>query len=162
MADQQYLELTKKTYATLCATLEEHKWNFRRDDEKMEIEYGVNGDDMPMRFFIRFDADRALMRVFSPMPLAVKEDKRLEMAVAISMINNRLADGCFEMDITNGELRFRVCSCFCDSVLSPEVFLYFVQMSIKVVEIYNDKLYMLATGMISLEKFIEFFSENSN
>lgn len=162
MADQKNLELTKRTYDTLCATLAERQWKFRRDDEKLEIEYVVNGDDMPMRFFIRFDAERALMRVFSPMPLTVKEDKRLEMAVAISMINNRLADGCFEMDITDGELRFRVCSCFCDSVLSPEVFLYFVQMSIKVVEIYNDKLYMLATGMISLEKFVEIFNQNNN
>lgn len=159
MADQNNLELTKKMYATLCAALDERQWKYRRNDEEMAIEYIVNGDDIPMRFIIRFDAERTLVRFFSPLPLSVREDKRLEMAVALSIINNCLVAGCFELDMKDGELRFRVCNSFRDSVLSADVFLHLLQLGIDVVERYNDKLFMLATGVISLEKFVELYNE---
>lgn len=159
MADQHNLELTKKMYETMCAALDARQWKYRRNDEKMALEYLVNGEDLPMRFIIRFDAERTMVRFLSPMELTVKEDKRLEVAVAVSMINNRLADGCFDFDVTDGTLRFRVCNSFRDSVLSDEVFLYLLTLGIRVVERYNDKLFMLATGVISLEKFIELTAE---
>lgn len=162
MADQNNLELTKRTYATLCAALDERQWKYRRNDEEMAIEYVVNGDDIPMRFFIRFDAERTIVRFISPLPLSVREDKRLEMAVALSMINDYLVAGCFEMDMNDGELRFRVSNSFRDSVLSGEAFLHLLQLGIQVVERYNDKLFMLATGVISLEKFVELYNEGKN
>lgn len=162
MADQNNLELTKRTYATLCAALDERQWKYRRNDEEMALEYIVEGDDMPMRFVIRFDGERALMRMFSPMPLSVREDKRLEVAVAVSMINYKLVVGCFDLDMNDGELRFRVSNSFRDSVLSPEVFLFLLSLGIQVVERYNDKLFMLATGVISLEKFIELIDAGRN
>ena len=162
MADRNNLELTKRTYATLCAALDERKWKYRRNDEEMAIEYIVNGNDLPMRFIIRFDGERAMARIYSPMSLTVCEDKRLEMAVALSMINNYLVAGCFEMDMSDGELRFRVTNSFRDSVLSADAFLHLLQLGINVVDNYNDKLFMLATGVISLEKFAELYNEGKN
>ena len=162
MADQNNLELTKRMYATLCAALDERQWKYRRNDEEMSLEYIVNGDDIPMRFIVRFDAERTLARVFSPLPLSVREDKRLEMAVAVSMINNNLVAGCFDLDMDDGELRFRISNNFRDSVLSADAFLHLMQLGINVVEHYNDKLFMLATGVISLEKFVELIGEGEN
>ena len=162
MADQNNLELTKRLYATLCAALDERRWKYRSNDEEMSIEYIVNGDDIPMRFIARFDAEHTLVRIFSPLPLSVREDKRLEMAVAVSMINNLLVVGCFDLDMEDGELRFRISNSFCDSAVSADAFLYLLQMGIDIVEHYNDKLFMLATGVISLEKFVELFNENAN
>ena len=159
MADQNYLELTKRTYATLCAALDERRWKYRRNDEEMSLEYIVNGDDIPMRFTVRFDGERAIARIFSPLPLTVSEDKRLEMTVALSMINNYLAIGCFELDMSDGELRFRISNNFRDSAVSADAFLHLLQVSIDIVERYNDKLFMLATGVISLEKFAELYNE---
>lgn len=160
MADQNNMALATRTYETLCAALDSRQWKYRRNDEEMAVEYIVNGDDIPMRFIFRIDAERAIVRLFSPMPLSVKEATRMDVAVAVSMINNRLVNGCFDFDVTDGELRFRVCNSFRDSLLGPEAFLYLLSMGIRVVEEYNDKLFMLATGVISLEKFIELFNES--
>lgn len=161
MVDQNKLEPAKRTFETLCQALDSRQWKYRRNDEELSVEYIVNGEDMPMRFFFVINAEYSLVRLLSPMPLTVKESKRLDVAVAVSMINNRLLYGSFNFDVTDGELRFRLCNSFRDSVLGTDVFLHMIAVGNIVVERYNDKLFMLATGVISLEKFIELFNEET-
>lgn len=151
--------LAKQTYDTLCAALDGENWKYRRDDDNFVVEYSVGGEDLPMGFTCRVDAEHQLVRLLSPMPLTVKEEQRLDVAVAVSLINDKLVNGCFDFNLLNGELCFRMCNSFCDSVLGAEVFLYMLAVSIHTVEQFNDKLFMLATGAVTIEKFVDLLSE---
>ncbi len=162
MADQVKMDAARGTFETLCGALERAKVKFTRDDEALRVDYTYKGDDLLMPFMFIVDPDREFVRLISPMSPRVKEDKRLDMAVAISLLNYRLAFGCFDLDMDDGELRFRMVNSFRDTLLSEEVFAMMLQTGHAIVEKYNDKLYTLAAGIISLEQFVTAISEPTN
>lgn len=162
MAEQEKLELARKTYETLCSALTNAKVKFTRNDEALRVDYTYKGDDLLMPFIFVVDADRGFVRLISPLSPRVKEEKRLDIAVALSILNYRLAFGCFDLDMNDGELRFRMGNSFRDSALSEEVFQMMVQTGHAIVEKYNDKLYMLAADIISLEQFVAAMSDSAN
>lgn len=162
MAEQDKLELARKTYETLCSALTNAKIKFSCDDAQMRVDYTYTGDDLLMPFMFLVDADRGFVRLISPLSPRVKEEKRLDVAVATGIINYRLAFGCFDLDINDGELRFRMGNSFRGSTLSEEVFVTMVQTGRTIVEKYNDKLYMLASGIITLEQFATALDEPKN
>ena len=154
MVDTNNLEQAKAMFATLCRTLDNHDWNYQKDEEKLTIECAAQGDDLPMEFNIKVDADRTLVFLFSSLPFVIQEDKRLDVAIAVSAINNLLVDGCFDYNITDGRMFFRMTNSFIDSKLSEEVFAYMIFCACHTIDEYNDKLLMLAKGMLSIEQFL--------
>lgn len=162
MADQMKSDAARAVYETLCGTLERAKVIFTRNDEALRVDYTYKGDDLLMPFMFIVDPDREFVSLISPMSPRVKEEKRLDMAVALSLLNYRLAFGCFDLDMNDGELRFRMVNGYRDTPLSEEVFAMMLQTGHAIVEKYNDKLYTLAAGIISLEQFVTAVSEPRN
>lgn len=162
MADQMKSDAARAVYETLCGTLERAKVKITRNDEMLRVDYTYKGDDLLMPFMFIVDPDREFVSLISPMSPRVKEEKRLDMAVALSLLNYRLAFGCFDLDMNDGELRFRMVNCYRDTPLSEEVFAMMLQTGHAIVEKYNDKLYTLAAGIISLEQFVTAVSEPRN
>jgi hypothetical protein len=68
-------------------------------------------------------------------------------------------DGCFDYDLSDGQILFRLTSSYRDSLLSEALFEYMVMVSASTIDKYNDRFFMLAKGMISLEQFIEMDGE---
>lgn len=155
MSEVKNLEQAKSAFTTLCNALDGHKLRYQKDEEKLSIQCGIQGDDLPVEINMQLDADRMLVMALSHMPFKVKEEKRLEMAVAVSAINDMLVDGCFDYDVASGNMFFRMTNSIIDSVLGAEVFSYMFFCSCHVIDEYNDKFLMLSTGMISLEQFLE-------
>lgn len=154
MAEGKNLARAQVTMKTLCQTLEHNDWHYDKDDEKMTIECGARGEDLPIQLTIKVDADKMLVILFSHMPFVVPKEKILEVAVAVSAVNNMLVDGCFDYDVTSGHMFFRMTNSFLESTLSEEVFSYLLYCSCGMIDKFNDKFLMLAKGMISLEQFI--------
>ncbi|MBR6742530.1 MAG: hypothetical protein IKM09_03700, partial [Clostridia bacterium] len=92
--------------------------------------------------------------LISHMPFVIHEDKRLDVAIAVTALNNRLVDGCFDYDIKSGHMFFRMTNSFIDSRLDEEVFAYMLFCACKTIDDYNDKFLMLDKGMLSLEQFL--------
>lgn len=155
MDDTQNLQHAQAAYATLCQALDDHNWHYEKDLEKMTIRCEAHGDDLPMSILIRVDPNRQLATLYSFLPFNANEDKRLDMAVAVSVINDRLVDGSFDYDIESGRIVFRMTSSFLESVLSKEVFSYMLFCSCQTIDDFNDKLLMLGKGMVDLNKFLE-------
>lgn len=145
----------KRTYDTFCKVLDSREWNYEKDDEALRIETGVRGDDLPIHLNISFDTDRALVRLFSPINFTIPEELIGECALALCLINDSLVDGNFDLNVNNGRLCFRMSTSFRESLLSAEALDYFLGFAISVVDEYNDKLLMLAKGVISARKFDE-------
>lgn len=154
MTDEMKLDRAKKVYDTLCEALEEHEWKYEKDEDELVIKCGAQGEDLPMDINITVSAGRQMVLLLSHMPFVIAEDKRLELAVAVSIVNNRLVDGCFDYNIKTGYMVFRMTNSFLESTLGKEVFSYMLFCSCQTIDEYNDKFLMLAKGMLSLEQFI--------
>ena len=108
-----------------------------------------------MELDIRVDADRMLVMLLSLVPFTIQEDKRLEVAIAVSAINNALVDGCFDYDITSGRMFFRMTNSFIESQLGEDLFSYMLFCSCQTIDEYNDKLLMVSKGMLPIEQFLK-------
>lgn len=159
MADEKNLIQAQETFKTLCQTLDGHEWKYAKDEEKLSIECGAQGEDLPMDIAIVVDSERCLVRLMSHIPVVVPEDKRLDAAIAISVVNNMLVDGSFDFDISSGLIFFRMTNSFLESKLGNDVFTYMLFASCQTIDAYNDKFLMLVKGMISIEQFLN--SENN-
>lgn len=155
MSEEKKLMQAKATFDVLCRTLDSDNWHYKKDEENLRIECGARGEDLPMEITIKVDTDRQVVLLFSRLPFAIQEDKRLDVAIALSAINNTIVDGCFDYDIKSGNIFFRMTNSFLDSTIGQEVFLYMMYCSCKTIDDYNDKILMLAKGMLSMEQFLE-------
>lgn len=154
MADEK-LERAQKVYETLCATLDKHEWHYQKNEERLSIECGAQGEDLPMEITIRVDAERQLIMLLSHLPFVISEDKRLDVAIATSIANNGLVDGSFDFDITDGHMFFRMTSSFIESNIGSDLFTYMLMVSCRTIDDYNDRFLMLGKGMMSIEDFMK-------
>ncbi len=154
MAEQIKTEQAKNVFATLCRSLEKNNWSFSKDEDNLTVECGAQGDDLPMEISIQVDVERQVAVLLSHMPFLIKENKRFDVAVAVSAINNALVDGSFDYNVTDGRMYFRMTNSFIESDIGEEVFAYMLACSCRTIDEYNDKFLMLSKGMVSLEQFI--------
>ena len=160
MANENDRKLAESVYEKICEVMDEDELTYNRHDDKLVITLSVRGDDIPMDLVIFVHEDRKLVRLVSPMPFKVPEDKRAEMAIAVNVANYGMYDGSFDYDFSDGDIRFRfTTSYYRDSTLGKEVFQYMLALSVAMVDKYNDRFMMLSKGMISLDRFIQL--ENS-
>ena len=91
----------------------------------------------------------------SRFPFDIPEDKRVDAAIAVCVANYYLVDGSFDYDITEGTITFRLTSSYRESSLGEDLFEYMIMCSAATVDAYNDKFFMLAKGMMTVQQFIE-------
>lgn len=144
----------QKVYETLCATLDKQEWHYQKNDERLSIECGAQGEDLPMEITIKVDSERQLIMLLSHLPFVISEDKRLDVAIATSVVNNKLVDGSFDYNVADGHMFFRMTSSFIESDVGNELFVYMLMVSCHTIDEYNDKFLMLGKGMMSIENFI--------
>lgn len=155
MADAQEMQRAQETFATLCRMLDGENWKYDKNEENLTIECGAQGDDLPMPITVKVRPDRQIVWLLSYLPFEVPEEKRLEVAAAVSIVNYRLINGCFEYNISNGRLYFRMTNSFMDSTLSTETFKYMLYCSCQTIDDYNDKFEALAKGQIDVTAFMK-------
>ena len=159
MVDARQMKQAKMAYARLCEMLEKRGWKYDKNEEEMSITSGAKGEDLPVDILMKVDGERMLVALYSKLPYVVPEDKRVELAIAISVINNALVDGCFDYNPFNGNIVFRLTTSIMESHISKEAFEYMLLVSCQTVDIYNDKLLMVIKGVMSLEDLMKFIME---
>lgn len=153
--DEKKLRNAQSVYKTMCEMLDDKQLRYEKHIEDLVVTFAMRGDDLPIQIILNVDAERQLVRLLSPIPLTVGEDKRLECAIATSQVNYYLADGSFDFDYKGGKIIFRLTSSFTDSLLSKELFEYMVSVTCYTVDDYNDKFLSLAKGQLPLEAFFK-------
>lgn len=149
----------KSLFNALCEMLDGMGVQYDKREEELLIQSGMVGDDLPMPFIVRFDTERELVIFNSQIPFAVPEDKRDSVAIALSVINNSIVDGGFELDVENGAVLFRLVVSYKDAVLSPQVFTYMLGVSISTVDEYNDKLLFIVSRDMSVNEIVGFLTK---
>lgn len=159
MANEKELKQAKVAFDTLCQMLDENEWHYDKDSENMTISCGAQGEDLPMKLTVKVNADRQLISLFSDLDFSIPEEKRVEIALAVSAINAVLADGSFDYNFLDGSLLFRMTSSFRESLIGKDVFEYLVYVSCHTIDDYNDKLLMIIKDKMTLEELLEFIAE---
>lgn len=156
-ATEQQLQNAENVFNSICTML--NNINFHYDtsmrDQDHIITCTVNGDDIPMKMFIIVRPEREIVSLLSPMPFNTPEDKRVEMAMAVSIANYGIIDGSFDYDLNDGEIRFRMTASYIESLLGEELFKYMLYVSANTIDRYNDRFLAVAKGTMTLEQFIE-------
>lgn len=154
MIDEKQMEHAKQVYKTLCDAIVSREWKFDKDEEKLLVYFGVNGDDIPMQFVLVVDAERQLVRLMSPMPYKMSEEKRMEGAIATCAASYGMADGSFDYDLSSGEIVFRMTASFRESLIGEGLFQYMISCACAMVDKYNDQFLAIDKGIMSITDFI--------
>lgn len=155
MADEKNNAFAKTVFTTLCDVMESRGWKYEKDEKDLTVHFIVSGDDIPMQFILVIDAERQLIRLMSPLPFKMSEDKRIDGAIATCAASFGLADGSFDYDLTEGRIIFRMTASFRESLIGEELFHYMIECSCVTVDEYNDKFLAIDKGLLSISDFIE-------
>ena len=136
--------------------------NFRYDANESElvIRLTVHGDDLPQPTIIRVMGDREVVQILSPIPCKMPEDKRVDGAIAVSVANYGMINGSFDYDMEDGEIRFRVAMSYRGIDLNDDLIKYILGIVFFTTDKYNDRFFMVAKGLMTLEQFIDKEKEN--
>lgn len=153
------MKTAKDVFAAICRMFDGLGWQYERHDHDLAVKCTVNGDDLPMDIVLIVHAERQLVTLLSPMPFPVPEERRKDMALAVAIANYGTVDGSFDFDLRTGEIRFRMTTSYIESNLSEAVFMYMTTCAAQVIDVYNDRFFMLSKGMLSVERFVEMENE---
>lgn len=147
----------RAVFNSLIQHLRDIKLNFEEKEleDRFMVKFNMSGDDIPMRFFIYVQPAHQLIVLHSPQPVTFPADKIDLACKAACAINFRLTDGNFQVDIRDGEPLFVMATSYAGSLISSDVFNYLLGMSINIVDEFNDKLLMLAKGIMTFEQLKE-------
>ena len=153
MADKQ--AKAEKVYKTMVKALKDKNWHFEEREQDLTIVSNYSGDDIPVRFIIRIDAGREVIQYLSPLPFKIDESKRVDAAVAVCVANYGLVNGSFDLDINDGEIRYRLTTSYSDCEMGEGFFYQMMAVAVLTTDDYNDKFMMLNKGMMTLQQFID-------
>lgn len=145
----------EKVYKTMVKALKAKNWKFAEHENDLTIVSSYTGEDIPITYLMRVDSEREVVQYLSPLPFKIEESKRIDAAVAVCVANYGLVNGSFDFDITDGEIRYRLTTSFCDSELGEGFFYDMMATAVITTDNYNDKFMMLNKGLITLQQFID-------
>lgn len=149
-------ELALKVFGYLCDLFDSEGWRYSRNGKELEIGWVTEGEDFCIPVTITVDEGLQSAVLISQLPFRVREAKRMDVAVGVAYLNNRLSDGVFDYDLKNGYLSFRISRSFIEGALEEKTIRYMIYYAYAVVEEFNERLHMLSTGIITFEKFMAF------
>lgn len=160
MAKEVDMKQAKAVFDALVNMLDTRGWHYEKHEEKLLIKSGVKGEDLPIEFIVIVEPEVEVIRFISPMPFNMPEDKRVDGAIAVCVANYGLINGSFDYDISDGEIRFRLTTSYTGTVLSDDLLERMILVAASTSDQYNDKFFMLAKGMMTVQQFIEQDSGN--
>ena len=146
----------RQAYAALCGMLDDRKWHYDRDDDKMSISCGVRGEDIPMKMNVFINARTQDARLVSHLPFDVPAARRDAVVAAICAINDNIYDGCFDYNYGDDHVLFRMSVSFTDSLVGKGLFDYMMSVSCFIVDEYNDKLLLVVKSGMTPEEAAAF------
>ena len=155
MSNEINMELAKRTFDTLVNMFESRNLQYDKHEEELVVRSGIKGEDLPIDFIVVVKPTNEVVQFLSKLPFNMPEDKVIDGAIAVSAANYGLVDGSFDYNVMDGSIIFRLTSSYRDSILSEDLFEYMIMVSAATIDEYNDKFFMLAKGMIDIQKFIE-------
>ena len=147
-------------YQLFIKHCDEHQIPYEKHDDNLTLKINVRGEDLPQPTVVYVIERANVVMIRSPFPFSIPEDKRPEAAIGITIANYGMINGCFEMDMRDGEIGYKIAQGFHDIDFSDEMISYMFTLAFTTTDKFNDKFFGLAMGMFSLEQFIAAVQNN--
>ena len=115
-------------------------WTLEQLPDKLIWTTVVPGNAETYRCYLQIDPELGQLVFYGVLPFAVPPESRLEAAAAVAAINYGLAVGKFELDLTDGELRFSTGIDVHGTRLDPIVLDTMLTSAVEMLDAYTPKL----------------------
>jgi len=145
----------KRVFDTICAALDDRKFNYVKNEDELAVEFTVSGEDLDMPMRIKPNMGVQSVILTSVIGLTVPEYRRTDVALAIIGINNLIPNGFFVFDTVGGEIVFKIATGYVECLLGKGQIQSMIDTACEVVETYNDRFLFLIKDMVSLRDFFK-------
>ena len=111
----------KSLFERIIKFFEDDEWNFDKIEDDHSLRMGFKGENGQWHCFARTNEERRVFSFYSVTDALVPEDKRPAMAEFITRANYGMIVGNFEMDFSDGEIRFKTVIAVEDGLLTHEM-----------------------------------------
>lgn len=94
-------------YETVCKFFTDDEWYFVRMDNRSMLQMGFQGKNGKWTCYAQVNEDQYLFFFYSVCPVNIPEERRLTVAEYLTRANYGLKIGNFEMDFSDGEVRYK-------------------------------------------------------
>lgn len=140
MADKNEMISANRVYGSLLNIVRKNKYDFDDDEEIMTVNFDVKREASFIPFTITIDAERQLIRLYSPLDVQIDENNRFESCVNICRCSCELDMGSFDYDLYSGSIEFRMATSFNGSLISDKQIENMISYTCGVVKKYTDRL----------------------
>jgi len=149
-----------KIFEVVCTFFEEDDWNFEviEDGEILRLE--VSLDNGNYECYAIADEEAKTFRFYSIAPIKVPKSKRKEIADFLTRVNYGLILGNFELDMDDGEVRYKTGNCQNNMALSFEALKHLVYLNVTILDQYFLGIMKVTYGDVSPENAISLIEED--
>lgn len=147
-------QAAQSVYDQLRNYLAEQDIKYDCNDEEKNIWFAMRGDDLRILIDIIVDEKSQKIKVLSPLEFKIPQDLREDVAHVINQLNFMIINGCVDYDFESGSVSFRINATFEDSILGNGTLHYLIGTAVNTVEAFNDKLYMIANGVMTVQQYM--------
>ena len=142
-------------FKLICKALDEIEYQYDTDLDNLRIKFGYiteEEDRLFVNFFIK--EDQQLITLYICPDYDIQRNKRLDVAIATSVMNYDLYDGSFDLNIETGKIMFRMTTNFWDSLLSTEVIKQMLTVGVDLTESRYKVLRDINDGRLNIKDFL--------
>lgn len=147
--------MSMSLFEILCQILKDDGWNFECDDKNELIRLEIHGTNSAFTSFIIIDEEQETYLCNTHIRQRIPFGKRLEVCNFMNRINYELAIGNFEMDMDDGEIRFRTYLDSAGAEPSKEQLLNLIWNGSQAFDTYYPGLLKIITADFSVEEAVE-------
>lgn len=147
-------QAAQSVYDQLRNYLAEQDIKYDCNDEEKNIWFAMRGDDLRILIDIIVDEKSQKIKVLSPLEFKIPQDLREDVAHVINQLNFMIINGCVDYDFESGSVSFRINATFEDSIIGNGTLHYLIGTAVNTVEAFNDKLYMIANGVMTVQQYM--------
>lgn len=140
MSDKNEMISANRVYGSLLNIVRKNKYDFDDDEEIMTVNFDVKREASFIPFTITVDAERQLIRLYSPLDVQIDENNRFEACVNICKCSCELDMGSFDYDLYSGSIEFRMATSFNGSLISDKQIENMISYTCGVVKKYMNRL----------------------
>ena len=109
---------------TAADYLRDDDWNIEVDPDDNALRGTINGENVTLAWVVHAveNDDINSLRVYTTLPINIPVARRPVVAELLTRINNKIANGNFELDFSDGELRYSAILDIMDGVLTQAMF----------------------------------------
>ncbi len=129
--------------------LQDLEWRYQLDPERELLRFGVNCDNGSYEVILHVVPEIDLVKCFALYPVRVPEPNRAAAAEYLTRANYGLLFGNFEMDYSDGEVRFRTSMNTDDVAINSVVARHLVQQNVTTADRYFQGLLRVLYGNVA-------------